>query len=69
MERITIDEWYTTKIYALSNRAYNSLIKEFTKIFVNEYIAKRFIQKHWNDTIQELSANSFVDVKQFFTII
>lgn len=68
MERmLTMDE-YNSKVAYLNNSIYNAIEREFVNA-LGERIAKRILSKYLEKSVRELSANSFVNIMNCFTII
>jgi len=66
---ISLDEYYNEKILALPNYIYNAIVDKFTEVFCSHMMAEGFVRRHWNDSIEELSLNSYVDLMGMFKII
>lgn len=68
MPIITIDEYTSAKIYSLDGRVYRQIERALTKA-VGERAAKRLLEKFGAYTLQQFSANSYVDVLSGLIII
>jgi len=65
---LTIDEYMNTKVAYLDNSIYNAIEKAFTDA-LGERIGKKILSKNIEKTVSELSANSFVNIMDCFTIM
>ena len=68
MKFLTIEEYETTKVYALDNYFYNRIYDAFAKA-CGDRIAARLMARFSNKTVRELSMNSYVDILSMITII
>lgn len=64
---LTMDE-YNNKLAYVNNSIYNAIESKFVDA-LGERIAKRILAKYLEKSVRELSANSFVNIMDCFTII
>jgi len=67
MPYLTVQEFYSTKLYELDNSIYNPIERAFCKILGDK--GKKFLYKHLDLTVAQLSANSAVDIMGCFKVI
>lgn len=64
---ITMDE-YNSKVAYLNNNVYNGIKDAFINA-LGERIANKILAKYLEKSVRELSANSYVNIMDCFTII
>lgn len=64
---ITVEEFYSLRVFEVSNTIYNKIEAKFRKLFGDA--TKGFMQTQFELKLNTLSANSFVDIMDCFTII
>ena len=67
MPYLTVQEFYSTKLYELDNSIYNPIERAFCR-FLGES-GKKFLYTHLDLTVAQLSVNSAVDIMGYFKII
>lgn len=67
MPYLTVQEFYSTKLYELDNSVYNPIERAFCKVLGEK--GKKFLYKHLDLTVAQLSENSAVDIMGYFKII
>ena len=68
MIRITIEEYSEQPLYSLENTVYNRVRDAFIEV-LSDKVADRLLEKHWSDTLQKLSANSYVNILKNIEIL
>lgn len=67
MKFLTIAEYESTPIACLDNAIYNRIESAFMRL-LGKY-GKRFMEKHLDCTVKELSLNNYVNVMDCVTIL
>lgn len=67
---ITHREFTTVKLAHVDNAIYNNIERKFADLFGHDYdTANRLLKQLWDKPLNQVSANSFVNIMDCFEVI